>query len=183
MEARAEKAPKQDIGPVVGRLKQISAIDVRALLDQKHSADPLAGIAIVNLTDMAPEVSGGQEFHFHGARVFTSTPETPNFVNPHLHKVGEEPYRSISGTGGEMNLGRVINGAVVWEEPRTVSNEEVVVVEEGQVHSLRNTGTEPFDFLFACPDSHLVDNSPEKPEGDRYFTKDLPNGFPPQYPK
>lgn len=182
MELR-ENAPGQDIGPVVSRLKQIPTNEVQGLLDQKHSADPKAGIAIVNLIDVTPEKNGGQDFHFHGARVFTSTPETPNFVNPHYHLIGEEPYRMLSGEGGEMNLGRVVDGAVVWDTPRTVAAEDVVVVEEGQVHSLRNTGDQPFDFVFACPDAHLVDNSSEKPEGDRYFTKDLPNGIPPQYPK
>ncbi|MFI5265192.1 MAG: hypothetical protein ACHQT7_00420 [Candidatus Levyibacteriota bacterium] len=178
-----EKGPKADISGVVNRLRLIPGAEIQAMLDTKHGADPLAGIAIVNLTDMAPEISGGQKFHFHGARVFTSTPETPNFVNPHYHLIGEEPYRMLSSRGGEMNLGRVVDGKVVWDAPKAVETEEVVVVGEGQVHSLRNTGTEPFDFLFACPDSHLVDHSEEKPEGDRYFTKDLPNGIPPQYPK
>ena len=52
------------------------------------------------------------------------------------------------------------------------------MLREGQVHSLRNIGQEPLDFTFACPDNHLIDNSPEKPEGDRYLTKNLPSGIP-----
>lgn len=175
--------PNSEIGRVVNRLNQIPQESVQALLAAKHDADPKAGIAIVNLGDIPAETAEGQEFHFHGARVFTSTSETPNFVNPHYHKIGEEPYRMLSSQGGEMNLGRVVDGRVEWDSPRSVKSGEVVVVQEGQVHSLRNTGTEPFDFVFACPDNHLVDHSEENPKGDRYFTKDLPNGIPPQYPK
>lgn len=176
-----ERLPK--IPKVIDRLREIPADRIQGLLQEKHSADPKAGIAIVNLNEIPAVESDGFEFHFHGARVFTSTPETPNFVNPHYHLKGEEPYRMISGEGGEMNLGRVVDGAVVWEDPKTVTSGEVVVVQEGQVHSLRNTGDEPFDFVFACPDNHLVDHTEENTNGDRYFTRDLPNGIPPQYPR
>lgn len=168
---------------VIDRLKSLTYDQIKPLLDAKHEADPVAGIAIANLTDVEPVETDKGVYHFHAARVFTSTPETPNFVNPHYHTVGEEPYNILSSDGGEMNLGYVKDGEVVWDAPRTVVAGELINVKERQVHSLRNTGQEPLDFTFACPDNHLVDNSSEKPDGDRYLTRNLPNGIPPQYPK
>ncbi len=162
-------------------LGNITHEQVKPLLDAKHEADPAAGIAIANL-DGEIESPAGQLFHFHAARVFTSSPEHPNFVNPHFHEIGEEPYRVLSGAG-EMNLGRVVDGQVEWRAPFNIGTGEEVEVQEGEVHSLRNTGTEPLDFTFACPDSHLIDRTESNPAGDRQFTKDLPNGIPPQYPK
>ena len=169
--------------PVIDRLKSLTHDKVKPLLDAKHDADPIAGIAIVNLTEIESVKTDKGEYHFHAARVFTSTLETPNFVNPHYHKIGEEPYNILESDGGEMNLGQVVDRRVVWDAPQAVSTGEIINVKEGQVHSLRNTGDKPLDFTFACPDNHLVDNSPEKPDGDRYLTKNLPNGIPPQYPK
>lgn len=171
------------IQPVIDRLRTIPHEQIKPLLDAKHEADPVAGIAIANLTDIEAVVTDKGEYHFHAARVFTSSPEAPNFVNPHYHLIGEEPYEILSGDNGEMNLGWVKDGQVVWDDPRKVVAGDGVEVQEGQVHSLRNNGNEPMDFTFACPDNHLVDNSEDKPEGDRYLTRDLPNGIPPQYPK
>lgn len=179
----ASESEISQAGPVVDRLKSLTQERIKPLLDAKHEADPVAGIAIANLTDVEPVETDKGIYHFHAARVFTSTPETPNFVNPHYHMIGEEPYNILSSDGGEMNLGYVRDGKVEWDAPRAVSTGEIINVKEGQVHSLRNTGNEALDFTFACPDNHLVDNSSEKPEGDRYLTKDLPSGIPPQYPK
>ncbi len=165
------------------QLLKITHEEVEPLLDEKHTADPVAGIAIVNLPHIEVETAEGLKYHFHAARVFTSSPTTPNFVNPHYHLIGEEPYHILSGNNGEMNLGRLVDGEVIWEEPKTVKTADFINVQEGQVHSLRNTGDTPLDFTFACPDEHLIDNSPEHPEGDRYVVKDFPNGIPPQYPR
>lgn len=164
------------------RLVQITHAEIQSLLDEKHSADPVAGIAIVNLQNIEVENIEGLKYHFHAARVFTSSPTTPNFVNPHYHLIGEEPYNILSGSGGEMNLGKVVNGKVEWASPKTVKAGDFIEVKEGEVRSLRNTGNTPLDFTFACPDEHLVDHSDEHPEGDRYVARNLPNGLPPQYP-
>lgn len=157
--------------------------DIKSLLDEKHSADPVAGIAIVNLPNIEVKNSAGLIYHFHAGRVFTSSPTSPNFVNPHYHLIGTEPYYILTGDGCEMNLGRVVDGKVNWNPPRIVESGDLVEVQEGEVHSLRNTGKDPLDFTFACPDEHLVDHTPEHPEGDRYVVKDLPNGLPAHYPK
>lgn len=175
------ETPRERVQPVIGKLREMTHDSVRPLLDARHDADPLAGIAIAPLEGEIETADGA--YHFHAARVFTSSPEHPNYVNPHYHEIGEEPYVILDGSSGEMNTGRVVDGKVVWDEPKTVSSGETIIVEEGQVHSLRNTGEEPLDFVFGCPDNHLVDHSDTKPEGDRYFTKDLPDGIPPHYPQ
>ncbi len=174
------ESPRERVLPVVAKLQTINYDQVKPLLDAKHKADPLAGIAIAHLEDPAVVTPDG-EYHFHAARVFTSSPEHPNFVKPHYHTIGEEPYVILSGSGGEMNLGRVLDGQVNWDAPKNVSEGETVIVEEGQVHSLRNTGEQPLDFVFGCPDTHLQD--PPLPGADRFFTASLPNGTPPQYPQ
>lgn len=176
------------IQPIVDKLGTVSNEITGPLLDAKlrdaQTVDPLAGIVIVNLTEMGTVTSpAGQEYHFYAARILTSNPKTPNFVNPHYHLNGEEPYHIITGDNGEMNLGVVKDGKVEWREPRKVVAGDGIEVQEGEVHSLRNNGEEPMDFAFSCPKEHLIDQGENHPEGDRYFTKDLPNGIPPWYPK
>lgn len=165
------------------RLREIPDETVIAGLSAQQEVDPKAGIVIVHLTDIENVQTPKGEYHFHSALINTSSPETPNFVKPHVHEVGQEPYRIVQSTGGEMNMGRVMDSQVTWNPPYTVSDGDEVNVLEGDVHSLRNTGKEPLIFTFACPNSHLTDKTPENPAGDRVFTMDLPNGIPPQYPK
>lgn len=171
-----------DQNVVTQRLVQITLQEVRPLLEAKHSADPVAGIAIVALPGIEVKNEQGLVYHFHAARVFTSSPSSPNFVNPHYHLKGEEPYHILAGDACEMNLGKVVDNAVHWDLPKIVKAGDVVEVQEGEAHSLRNNGIEPLDFTFACPDAHLVDYSSENPSGDRYLTKALANGMPAHYP-
>jgi len=179
---RLTEATGSRIQAAIDRLRSISHDQVKPLLDAKHEADPVAGIAIVPLEGAVNTPDG--EYHFHGARVFTSSPEHPNFVNPHFHRFGEEPYVILAGTGGEMNLGKIEGGKVSWETPKNVKVGDTIVVEELQVHSLRNTGEEELDFIFACPDSHLKDDTGiDHPNGDRYLTRQYADGIPPHYPK
>lgn len=178
-EPRSEvRERKSKVQPVIDRLKSIPHDVVGPLLDTKHGVDPSAGIVLVNL-DVSPVSANGFEFHFHGARVLTGE---GNFVKPHYHEKGEEPYHILKGKG-EMNLGEADNDEVKWKSPKEVMPGDVIEVQEHEVHSLRNPGETPLDFTFACPDEHLVDNSPEHPEGDRFFTMDLQHGTPPWYPK
>jgi mannose-6-phosphate isomerase-like protein (cupin superfamily) len=174
---------------VVDQLNKISHDAVRNLLDAKlqdaQAVDPKAGIVITPLTDIQPLRSEiGQEYSFYAARVLPANPENPNYVNPHYHLHGDEPYRFLAGTNGEMNTGRVRNNEVVWNISRTVQPNDTFEVQEGEVHSFRNLGKEPYDFTFACPPSHLEDYDQQKaPDGDRYFTKNMKKGIPPWYPK
>lgn len=165
---------------VLEKLRQISHEEIKALLNAKQNVDPTVGIIIAKLDK--PPVLGelNQEYNFYAARVLLPSPDNPNFVNPHYHNKGTEPYRFLFGTG-EMNKGIVKDGEVVWDEPKNVGPNNEVGIDGGIVHSFRNTGREPADFVFACPKSHLINNDSEHPEGDRYFTKSLKNGVPPWY--
>lgn len=160
---------------VIDRLHALTYGIVKPHLDARHEADPAAGIAIVHFAGTIEPIrsADGQDYHFHAARIF---PGQKNFVNPHYHLKGEEPYEILAGDNGEMNLGRVLDGEVEWNEPRQVKAGDTVNVQEGEVHSLRNNSDVPLDFVFACPDNHLN-------EIDRFFTKDLSNGIPPWYQK
>jgi mannose-6-phosphate isomerase-like protein (cupin superfamily) len=167
----------ESLGPITDSLQAIDPADASQRLDELAASgevDPLAGIYIVPLVEVKPVDHDGQTFRFYIARVMPG-----KHVNPHLHNGGAEPYHFLSGDGGQLNLGGVSDGAVDWEEPKTVVPGETSVVAESQVHSFVNLGKEPFDFAFACPDSHLTDKSVENPRGDRYFTADLENGLPP----
>ena len=181
-EYQPRRIEQSEIPAVIDRLRQIPNEKVINSLNAQAEVDPQAGIVINHLTDVEHVVTPKGEYHFHSALVKTSNPETPNFVKPHVHEVGQEPYRMVQGTDGEMNLGRVVDGRVNWDSPYKVKAGDEINVLEGQVHSLRNTGVEPLIFTFACPESHLSDKTPDNPSGDRVFTVDLPNGIPPQYP-
>lgn len=173
---------------ILGVLDNLEAADLRARLDMKlgeaQAVDPKAGIVILPLEEIPPVDHEGQSYNFYGARVMPASPDNPNYVNPHVHQEGLEPYRFVAGSGGEMNKGRIEDGSVVWDEPKTVAPGETEIINPGEVHSFRNTAETPFDFAFACPDSHLVDHTQQQPEGDRQFTANLglENALPPQYP-
>lgn len=186
---RTPETAREIVMPVVDRLKEFDPQMIKDALDKVHSPDQKAGIIIAHLDDISPIETPDGSYKFHAARVLTEgSPEAPNYVNPHLHEEGEEPYLIIAGSDMEINLGRVVNDnegnrSVAWDEPKLIKAGDVIIVEEGQVHSLRNTGKEPVDFIFACPQSHLTDKTEENPQGDRQFTKNLPNGIPSHYPK
>jgi mannose-6-phosphate isomerase-like protein (cupin superfamily) len=170
------------IQQIVDRLATITPERASLLLDETIAVDSKAGIIIVKLEDMpAMEGEDGQDYRFYVARVLPAGPDGSNYVNPHVHYRGEEPYHFLSGADGEMNSGRIFGGEVRWNRARRVQPGDTVVIGEGEVHSFRNNGTEPADFAFACPDSHLIDADEEHPEGDRRFTKDLDHGIPPWY--
>lgn len=165
---------------VLDHLKNISHDKVTPLLDTRHAIDPSAGIVLVNVPDQGVVMSdSGYEYHFYGARVLTGV---TNFVRPHYHKHGEEPYRILAGEG-EMNIGTVQGEKVVWNQPLKVKAGDEVIVQENEVHTLRNKGHVMLDIAIACPKEHLIDHDAKHPEGDRYFTKDLTDGMPPWFPK
>ena len=170
------------IQQIVDRLANITPERASLLLDETMAVDSKAGIIIVKLEDMpAMEGEDGQDYRFYVARVLPAGPDGSNYVNPHVHYRGEEPYHFLIGADGEMNSGRIFGDEVRWSRARRVQPGDTVVIGEGEVHSFRNNGTEPADFAFACPDSHLIDADEEHPEGDRRFTKDLDHGIPPWY--
>ena len=156
-------------------MMQILHSDVAELLTEKQEVDPKAGIIIVKLDISSVIADFEQPYEFYAARVLPRFPTNPGYENPHYHMIGREPFFFFSGKG-EMNIGDVRLDTVVWEDRVVPQWRSFVVVEGGEVHSLRNTGTESLDFLFACPATHLC-------ETDRFFTKELPNGTPSWYAK
>ena len=178
--AQATSGEDTQLNPTVeAQLRAIDGADLGHRLDSLEAAEPpdaKAGIYIAPLPEIEAVDVEGQMYRFYGARVLPGS-----HVNPHLHKHGNEPYYFIAGTGGEMNSGRVVDGSVVWDPPKIVDVGSIETVGADQVHCFRNAGQEAFDFAFACPGEHLVDNSEEQPTGDRYFTADLPSGVPPWF--
>lgn len=170
------------IEQIADRLATVTHERASRSLDATVAVDPKAGIIIVKLEDVPAMESGdGQDYRFYVARVLPASLEGSNYVNPHVHYRGEEPYHFLSGARGEMNSGTISDDEVRWSPAKRVRPGDTVVIGEGEVHSFRNNGTEPADFAFACPDSHLIDTSEEHPEGDRRFTEDLEHGIPPWY--
>ncbi len=163
------------------KLIEITYDQIKPLLDKAHTIDSVAGILIVKIPGIEVKSDKGLTYHFYAARVFAYTPTTSNFMTPHYHLHGTQPHYILSGEGCEMNLARIRDGKIVWQKPKILEVGNLVDVQEGEIHSLRNTGKTSVDFTFACPDSHLLDHSLEHPEGDRYVVTNLPNGIPSQY--
>ena len=170
------------IRPVVDKLITITHEQVKPLLDAApHSVDYQAGITIVRLEDISIVNASGLEYSFYAARVFPQG-SNQNYINPHVHYHGEEAYHFLAGSDGEMSLGRIVDGEVEsWTKGR-ISPGDTILIKARDVHTIRNNGAEPVDFVFACPPSHLIDKSEDEPEGDRVFTKGLEGGVPSWYP-
>ncbi len=176
------------IAPVIAQLRAITFEDVKHVLENKKE-DAKVGIGVINLTDLgitkAVEVRKPKlRYQFYVAHV------PPNgHVKSHYHEHGAEPYRFMfADTGGEMNLGHVVEGPqgkrVNWHERHHVTQDDEVEITEREVHSFYNTTERPIFFLFACPAEHLIDHDEEKnPHGDRYLVEDLEGGIPPQHRK
>jgi hypothetical protein len=152
-----------------GALERVSVEEARAALDRK-GVDPVVGIAIAEMDAAAIEFEG-QTYHIFAARVFSRRQDGGQpYVTPHLHKVGCEPYFFLDD-GGEMHAGNLsADGATcIWQAPVRTESRGRFLIRENEVHSFRNMGNGPSDFLFACPKSHLIDHSAKHPEGDRYL--------------
>ncbi|MBA3723413.1 MAG: hypothetical protein H0W89_00770 [Candidatus Levybacteria bacterium] len=191
-----EKQPSK-VEAVIGRLRAIAYdTDVRPRLDARlteaRAFDPIAGIAIVNLTEVEPVTVGDREYHFHAARIADGA------VTPHYHpNKGELPgQEKVTGpddepyyffTDGEMNTAPVVDGVVGSWRTRNVHAGEVVVVLPNEVHTARKS-----DFAFACPHDHLDNyDGQTNPQGNRIMTAKVENGVitplqengvPPHYP-
>jgi len=166
---------------IIEKLRTITHDQVRPLLEARSQLDPKAWIVIVKL-DITP-ITGdlGQQYDFYAARVLPAARGNQNYVNSHYHLRGNEPYRFLSKSTGEMNIGTMRGDEVAWNIRKTTAQDDEIIMQGGEVHSFRNTSDTPVDFVFSCPASHLVDNEPKHPEGDRYFTRSLKNGVPPWY--
>ncbi len=81
----------------------------------------------------------------------------------HYHWDGIEIYQMLSGEG-EISLGRLDGGRVVWLEQATLKAGDCLSIEAGTVHRLANAGTGSLHLLCSTPPAHLG--------GDRFFVTD-----------
>ncbi len=70
-------------------------------------------------------------------------------VGRHFHRETEEVYYILSGSG-EMTVG---------EETAQVSTGDAVYIPAGNVHTLKNTGSEPMKIMLVCGAAHSFDDS------------------------
>lgn len=173
----AEQKYEEYLKPVVEKLGEFTLEDVTAKLEGVE-VDPEVGIAHAVLDGEIETPKGN--YRMHVARIFPT-----KHVRGHFHEDGLEPYIILSGSGGEMNTGRLIDNKVKWNPARNVNEGELIVIEEEEIHCLNNTDTveteqQPYIFVFACPDSHLTD--PPSEGADRHFVEGvdgIENGTPP----
>ena len=109
-------------------------------------------------------VSGDEHYRIHVAAI-------PNQVGCHFHKVGNEDYEIVEGSG-ILYWGKVIidkEGLTVnWEEPVNVKCGDSFVIQEGYAHQLYKLGDSDLTILFGCPDTHIDDSA------DRFILPDAP---------
>lgn len=70
-------------------------------------------------------------------------------VGRHFHRETEEIYYIVSGSG-EMTVG---------SETAQVSAGDAVYIPVGNIHTLKNTGTEPMKLMLICGAAHNFDDS------------------------
>ena len=121
------------------------------------TTDPSVGIRHAAL-------SGDEHWRIHVAAI-------PQQVGCHFHKQGDETYEVVQGRG-TLHFGEAVQAEdgdrVIWETPVAVKAGDCFVVPEGYAHQLQRQGDEDLTILFACPDSHLDD------ESDRTLLPDSP---------
>ena len=119
--------------------------------------DPVVGIRHA-------AVSGNMHYRIHVAAI-------PNKVSCHFHKIGDEDYSIIEGSG-ILYWGKVIIDereiTVNWEEPVNVNCGDSFVIPEGYAHQLCKLGDSDLTILFGCPDTHIDDSA------DRFILPDAP---------
>ena len=104
------------------------------------SFDETVGIRITKLC-------GDEQFS-----TFLTSIDPGKYVNPHYHRLGNQHYHIIAGTG-EIWLVDVNSGT---STTTTVCKNNSFMVDANKIHSLKNTGPVPLVLMFSCPESHLT---------------------------
>ncbi len=162
-------------------LHRVSPEGLAEAFVQAH-IEPAVGLAVAPLFDAKPLIFEDQTYHASAAKIISETTSgTRPCITPHYHKKGCDFVLFLKPT--ELNLGTLTadGKGVEWKAPAIVKEGDELQIDERQVHSWRAVEGSESDFLFYCPNEHLVDYSPERPEGDRYIVKALQNGTPPHY--
>jgi len=105
--------------------------------------DPAVGIRIVKVT-------GNDQTGLYVAELGAS-----RSVTAHYHKNGSEIYQIIYGEGIIHTGLPSGNDTVTWNQSADLKSGDCFMVEEGQVHQLENTGSEPMIACFVCPAAHI----------------------------
>ena len=141
------------------------------VFQERLGAEPIddeVGFSHIPLPEFGSVIAGdGQEYKFHVARIIPG-----RHVNPHVHFVGNEPYRIVAGEEGVMHIGTISEQTINWRPAEAKKMGDEIIVHDGEVHSFENTGGTTVDFTFACPDSHLDSTM------DRQMTTNLQNSLP-----
>jgi len=72
----------------------------------------------------------------------------------HYHRSGVEIYQMFTGEG-EIALGELRDGQVVWRETATIRAGDCLTIAPGTVHKLANTGPDTLRLLCSTPPAHL----------------------------
>ena len=91
--------------------------------------------------------------------------ETHRAVTAHYHKNGSEIYQIVRGEG-TIHTGLLSgNDTVTWNRSVDLKSGDCFTINEGQVHQLENTGSEPMIACFVCPAAHIGH--------DRFIVRDV----------
>ena len=143
--------------------------------------EPSVGLQVGALSK-TPESFEGFEYKYAAARIISHTSEGKRpSIKPHYHKQGFDFVVFRKQT--EVTLGKLSDDKkfVIWEKPYSADEGEKLRLDPGTVHTWRAVEGGESDFVFCCPDEHLIDHSNEKPNGDRYLTTGLENAEPAHY--
>lgn len=105
--------------------------------------DPAGGIRIVKVT-------GDDHTGLYVAEL-----EPHRSVTAHYHKNGSEIYQIVRGEGTIHTGLPSANDSISGNRSVDLKNSDCFTVQEGQVHQLENTGSEPMVACFVCPAAHI----------------------------
>jgi mannose-6-phosphate isomerase-like protein (cupin superfamily) len=107
------------------------------------SMDPAVGIRIVKVT-------GDDQTGLYVAEL-----DPRRSVTAHYHRNGSEIYQIIRGEGTIHTGNPSSDDTVSWDRSMDLKSGDCFTVQEGQVHRLDNTGSEPMVACFVCPAAHI----------------------------
>lgn len=86
--------------------------------------------------------------------VFIAELEAGKKLSAHYHNEGSEIYQIFTGKG-DIELGELLDGTVVWKGSYTVKSGDIFEVKSKVVHRLSNNSGKVLHIMFFAPPSHL----------------------------
>src|SRR3989344_7223046 len=121
--------------------------------------DPDVGIAVQKVDDV--ETTEG--LYERWVALIPSRGHGQPFVGAHRHFIGLEYYCGLQGRG-LMHRGFKHGDSIVREPSQVIKPGDELVIEEGQIHCLENTGQAPFVLAYACPPPHMQEDREVVPQ-------------------